>query len=76
MVDEPEYFMALTLEKTVPIFIGLMTTDFVEDNSVVKLLPEGRSISIFYFPQAFFSGKLRINPGDLPGKYIIHQIEI
>lgn len=29
-----------------------------------------------YFSEAIYSGKLRINPGDVPGKYFIHQIEI
>jgi len=49
---------------------------FVEKNSIVKLLPEGRSKSILYFSEAIISGKLRIDPGDLPGKYIIHHLEI
>jgi hypothetical protein len=74
---------AIQIEITTPaatnfqiFFASPAATDFVEKNSVVKLLPEGRSRSILYFPEAIISGKLRIDPGDVPGKYIIHQLEL
>lgn len=74
---------AIQIEITTPattnfqiFFTSPASIDFVEKNSVVKLLPEGRSRSIFYFPEAIISGKLRIDPGNLPGRIIIHQLEI
>jgi hypothetical protein len=57
-------------------FTSPEATQFVEKNSIIKLFPEGRSKSILYFLEAIISGKLPIDPGDVPGKYIIHQLEI
>ena len=74
---------AIRIEITTPaatnfqfFFTSRAATQFVEKNSIVKLFPEGRSKSILYFSEANISGRLRIDPGDLPGKYIIHQFEI
>jgi len=74
---------AISIEITTPsatnfqfFFTSPEETQFVEKNSIVKLFPEGRSKSILYFSEANISGKFRFDPGDLPGKYIIHQLEI
>ncbi len=49
---------------------------FKEIFSVRQQLPTGRTTSIILFPLPVISGKLRIDPGCLPGRYIIHTIEI
>jgi len=74
---------AIQIEITTPaatnfqfFFTRTTATNFVEKNSVIKFLPEGRSRSILYFSETDISGKVRIDPGDLPGKYIIHRLEI
>jgi hypothetical protein len=68
--------LTLPGERLVQLFY--QTTDkpeFTEENSVTKILPAGRN-RVEWPIKAALNGAFRLDPGNGPGEYRIHKIEI
>jgi hypothetical protein len=49
---------------------------FTESQSISKELKKGENKVIFFYQKTDFNGNLRLDPGNAPGIYLIHEIKL
>ena len=57
-------------------YLAAGQTTYDEKHSVVQPLKAGRNTVYFQLPDDIAAGQLRFDPGDAPGDYVIHGLEI
>jgi hypothetical protein len=51
-------------------------TDYDEAHSLVQPLKPGKNVIYFELDQPDFTGTLRLDPGDVPGEYLLESLEL